>query len=69
MAVQKLLPVIERELEPFQPRPHWAKLFSVTPADLKARYAKMPEFVALARKWDPSGKFQNAFLDENIFGG
>jgi xylitol oxidase len=68
-AVQKLLPVIERELAPFQPRPHWAKLFSVAPADLKARYPKMPEFVALAKKWDPEGKFRNAFLDATIFGG
>jgi xylitol oxidase len=43
-------------------------LFTVAPADLKARYAKMPEFVALATKWDPSGKFRNAFLDRNVFG-
>jgi alditol oxidase len=68
-AVQRLLPVIERELAPFQPRPHWAKLFSVAPADLRARYPKMAEFVALATKRDPAGKFRNAFLDRNIFGG
>ena len=67
-AVQKLLPVIERELAPFGARPHWAKLFSVSPADLKARYAKMPDFIKLATKFDPTGKFRNAFLDTNIFG-
>ena len=27
-AVRKLLPVIERELRPFKPRPHWGKLFT-----------------------------------------
>ncbi|HZC66321.1 MAG TPA: D-arabinono-1,4-lactone oxidase, partial [Candidatus Dormibacteraeota bacterium] len=68
-AVQKLLPVIERELASFQPRPHWAKLFNISPANLRAHYPKMPEFVALAKKWDPTGKFRNAFLDTNIFGG
>jgi xylitol oxidase len=67
-AVQKLLPVIERELAPFSPRPHWAKLFSVSPADLKARYTRMPDFIKLATKFDPTGKFRNAFLDTYIFG-
>jgi xylitol oxidase len=27
-AVSKLLPVIEKELAPFQARPHWGKLFT-----------------------------------------
>ena|SRR3974377_71330 len=33
-AVQALLPVIEKELAPFQPRPHWGKLFTISPAQL-----------------------------------
>jgi alditol oxidase len=66
-AVSKLLPQIERELAPFNPRPHWGKLFSMAPAQLRSRYERLPEFVALAKKLDPQGKFRNKFLDRNIF--
>jgi alditol oxidase len=66
-AVSKLLPVIEKELAPFHPRPHWGKLFTVSPAALKDAYKKMPEFIELCRKYDPQGKFSNDFLNQNIF--
>ena len=66
-AVSKLLPAIERELAPFSPRPHWGKLFTMAPAQLRARYERLPEFVALAKKLDPQGKFRNTFLDRNIY--
>ena len=68
-AVSKLLPVIERELTPFHARPHWGKLFTMTPARLDSLYERLPEFVALARKYDPLGKFHNDFLKANVFGG
>jgi xylitol oxidase len=66
-AVSKVLPEIERELTPFNPRPHWGKLFTMRPAQLRSRYARLPEFVNLARKLDPQGKFRNPFLERNIF--
>src|SRR5579864_3965244 len=66
-AVSQLLPVIEKELAPFQARPHWGKLFTTYPAALKSIYTKMPEFVELAKKYDPQGKFRNDFLNKNIF--
>jgi xylitol oxidase len=66
-AVSKLLPVIERELAPFNARPHWGKLFTTKPAELKALYKKLPDFVQLSKTYDPQGKFRNKFLDENIF--
>src|SRR6267154_684845 len=65
--VSKLLPVIERELAPFNPRPHWGKLFTIPPAQLQSRHEKLPEFIALAKKFDPQGKFRNEFLNINIF--
>jgi xylitol oxidase len=65
--VSKLLPVIERELAPFKPRPHWGKLFTIAPAQLHASYEKLPEFIVLAKKFDPQGKFRNDFLNTNIF--
>lgn len=66
-AVSKLLPVIERELSPFEVRPHWGKLFTLAPERLRARYQKLPEFIELSKKYDPHGKFRNDFLNRNIF--
>jgi alditol oxidase len=66
-AVRKLLPVIEKELAPFNARPHWGKLFTTTPAELKSIYKKLPDFIQLSRTYDPQGKFRNQFLDTNIF--
>jgi xylitol oxidase len=66
-AVSKLLPVIEKELAPYQIRPHWGKLFTIAPAILEKRYEKMADFRALAKEYDPKGKFRNDFLNLNIF--
>jgi alditol oxidase len=66
-AVSKVLPVIEKELEPFQPRPHWGKLFTMDPRVWKLRYERLPEFVEMAKKYDPAGKFRNEFLEKNVF--
>jgi xylitol oxidase len=66
-AVSKLLPIIEKELAPFQARPHWGKLFTTSPKELHAIYKKLPEFVALTRKFDPQAKFRNEFLNTIIF--
>jgi len=66
-AVRKLMPVIEKELAPFNARPHWGKLFTTSPAELKSIYKKIPEFVQLSKKYDPQGKFRNEFLNTNIF--
>lgn len=67
-AVSKLLPIIERELAPFHPRPHWGKLFATSPAQLHSEYEMLPQFIALSRRFDPTGKFCNEFLNTNIFG-
>ena len=67
--VRKVLPVIEKELAPFRARPHSGRLFTVPPERLRALYERMPDFRALAKKYDPQGKFRNEFLNTNIFGG
>jgi alditol oxidase len=67
-AVSKLLPVIEKELAPFNARPHWGKLFTTAPAELKSIYKKLPDFIQLSERYDPQGKFRNQFLNMNIFG-
>jgi len=66
-AVSKLLPIIEKELAPFNPRPHCGKLFTMPPAELKSSYKRMPDFIELCEKYDPQGKFRNDFLNTNIF--
>jgi xylitol oxidase len=66
-AVRKLLPVIEKQLAPFNARPHWGKLFSTSPSELKSVYKKLPDFIDLSKKYDPNGKFRNEFLNTNIF--
>jgi xylitol oxidase len=67
-AVSKLLPVIEKELAPFQVKPHWGKLFTVPPAVLHQQYEKLEAFKSLVSSYDPQGKFRNDFLNRNIFG-
>ncbi len=66
--VSKLLPMIENELSPFKVKPHWGKLFTLKPQILQSRYERYADFKALAVKYDPGGKFRNAFLDLNIYG-
>ena len=66
-AVRKLLPLIEKELAPFRPRPHWGKLFTLPASQLHAAYERLPDFVALSRRFDPTGKFQNDFLEKTVF--
>lgn len=67
-AVSRLLPLIEKELAPFDARPHWGKLFTVTHSRLKELYEQLPAFQQLLTRYDPHGKFRNKFLDTTIFG-
>jgi xylitol oxidase len=67
--VKQVLPQIEAALEPFQARPHWGKLFTMTPEAVQTRFVKLPAFRELVREFDPHGKFRNAFLDRYVFGG
>ncbi len=67
-AVKQVLPLIERELTSFAYRPHWGKLFTTAPAELRKKYERLGDFVELATKYDPQGKFRNDFLNTNVFG-
>jgi xylitol oxidase len=66
-AVRRLLPEIEAALAPFSVRPHWAKIFEISPDYLHPQYSALPQFRALAQELDPGGKFRNAYLQRNIF--
>ncbi|WP_462411383.1 FAD-binding protein [Neobacillus sp. Marseille-QA0830] len=65
--VQQVLPRIESQLEPFQAKPHWGKLFTASPAKIQSLYEKMPAFQQLLIKYDPNGKFRNDFVNKYIF--
>ena len=66
-AVRRLCPIIENELKPFSPRPHWGKEFSMSARELTQCYEKMNDFRELLRsEFDPEGKFRNEFLDHFV---
>ena len=66
-AVMSLLPVIEEQLGPLNAKPHWAKLFTISPSVLQPRYEKLNDFRLLVKQYDPNGKFQNDYLKKNLF--
>lgn len=66
--VNALLPLIEEKLAPFGAKPHWGKLFTLSPATLQSRYEKIADFQQLVNEYDPDGKFRNGFVDVNVFG-
>ncbi len=60
--VHALLTPIEEALAPFEPRPHWGKLFDFGRADLAARFPKLDDFLVVVDRYDPNGKFNNPYL-------
>ncbi len=67
-AIMALLPGLEEALAPFAPVPHWAKLTTMDPETIRSRYAKLGAFRDLLVRYDPAGKFRNAFVERMIFG-
>ena len=61
--VMALLPDIEAALAPYEPRPHWGKLFVFNEEHLARRFPRLPEFLELTTTYDPMGKFSNAFIE------
>jgi L-gulonolactone oxidase len=44
-------------------RPHWGKLHGLDAAQLRARYPRFDEFLAVRNRLDPDGVLSNAYLD------
>ena len=63
VAVLPVVRAVERCLAPFGARPHWAKLFATSAGELRERYDRYDDFVALVRELDPSGVFGNSVLE------
>jgi xylitol oxidase len=62
-AVLPVLELLDEALAPFDARPHWGKLFVTAPEALAARYPRHGDFAALARTYDPAGKFRNDLIE------
>jgi xylitol oxidase len=62
-AVLDVLADLEPALEPFDPRPHWGKLFLHAP-----RYERVADFARLAEQLDPRGAFRNDWLEARVLG-
>jgi alditol oxidase len=57
-AVRRVLAEVEAALEPFDPRPHWGKLFLRAPS-----YPRAEDFARLAARLDPRGAFHNDWTE------
>jgi xylitol oxidase len=68
-AVLPAIGAIEEALVPLGARPHWAKLTTLSPPDIRALYDNAAAFEQLTAACDPDGKFRNAFLDELLPAG
>ncbi len=66
----RVLPVVrelERVLAPYDPRPHWGKVF--TPSHVGARYPRIEQFADLVARYDPRGVLGNEFVDHCVLPG
>ncbi|GAA1614106.1 alditol oxidase [Kribbella sancticallisti] len=62
-AVLPVVEALEAALLPLDARPHWGKVFTADAATLREVYPKVPDFIPLAAKYDPDGKFRNDYLN------
>lgn len=67
-AVNKILGKIEPALAPYEPRPHWGKVFSSN-FEFEPLYPKLADFAVLCERYDPKGSFRNSYLARTILGG
>ena len=65
-AVLPVVGLVERQLAAFTPRPHWGKVFTTPSEALHARYERLPDFLDLMRRFDPPGKFRNAYTARHL---
>lgn len=61
-AVAAVVAAIERALEPFDPRPHWAKVFAAEPEAVVGRYERAADFASLLTQLDPDGVMRGDFV-------
>jgi xylitol oxidase len=65
-AVAPVIALVEAALTPFEPRPHWGKIFGLRPEFVRGQYERLPDFQRLLRRYDPAGVFRNQMLNTYI---
>jgi xylitol oxidase len=63
VAVDAAVSVVESALAPFDPRPHWGKVWHRPTADVRSSYPRFEDVRALRDRWDPERTFSNRYLD------
>src|SRR5215207_321949 len=66
-AVAGVLDQIEAVLAPYEPRPHWAKVFT-GPFNFSQLYPRRADFQTLADTYDPDHRFRTPYLLRTVFG-
>lgn len=64
--VERVLVDVEAALAPFEPRPHWGKVFLAGAVTIGTRYERLSDFAALAQRLDPRGAFRNDWLSTHV---
>jgi xylitol oxidase len=62
-AVLAAVAEVESALQPFDHRPHWGKVFTMTPEAVAGRFDRLDDFGRLRHQVDPDGVFGNEFVD------
>jgi alditol oxidase len=65
-AVAPAIAAVERQLAPYDARPHWGKLFTMAPDRVARQYDRLPEVRAMRARHDPGRKFGNHFVESVV---
>ena len=66
LRVHPLVDRIEAALLPLGARPHWGKVFAAGSGVLAPLYPRWADFLALAERMDPQGRFRNAWTGRHL---
>lgn len=61
--VEPVLRAVERALAPYDARPHWGKVFTLSDAELARLYPRRGDFAGLVERHDPTGRFGNDLVN------
>jgi alditol oxidase len=65
-AVEAVVAEVEAAIAPYEPRPHWGKVFTMSPTEVARRWDRLPDLRRLADRIDPDGVFANDFTDRYL---
>jgi hypothetical protein len=67
LGYREFLADVARTLEPFDPRPHWGKIFHMDKQRLQTAFPEYGRFSSIRERLDPSGSFLGPYLSP-LFG-